>query len=143
EVCSRELAALARLRAALTLEAMDPPETAWAAFWPQVRAQIAAPTPATGAVSPPWGRNRMQPRVWAPALAAVALAVVAVIAPWQQSPQHRPPGSGVAGVQPAALEEVVIQSIETADPDLPVMVYASPESDLTVLWVFGLEPTGV
>jgi hypothetical protein len=37
----------------------------------------------------------------------------------------------------------VIQSIETADPDLPVMVYSSPDSDVTVLWVFGLEPTGV
>ena len=50
-------------------------------------------------------------------------------------------GSGT--VQPAALDEVVIQSIETADPDAPVMVYSSPESDVTVIWVFGLERTGV
>ena len=46
-------------------------------------------------------------------------------------------------IQSAALDQVVIQSIETEDPDVPVMVYASPESDVTVLWVFGLEPTGV
>jgi hypothetical protein len=41
------------------------------------------------------------------------------------------------------LDQVVIQSIETEDPDVPVMVYASPESDVTVLWVFGLPRTGV
>ena len=43
-------------------------------------------------------------------------------------------------VQPATLDQVVIQSIET-DPDVPVMVYESPESDVTVLWVFGLPRT--
>jgi hypothetical protein len=52
-------------------------------------------------------------------------------------------GPGTAAIQPVALDEVVIQSIETDDPDVPVMVYASPESDVTVLWVFGLERTGV
>ena len=50
-------------------------------------------------------------------------------------------GSETAGLQPAGLDQVVIQSIETEDPDLPVMVYASPESDVTVLWVFGLPRT--
>jgi hypothetical protein len=49
----------------------------------------------------------------------------------------------VTTVPPADLDQVVIQSIETADPDVPVMVYSIPESDATVLWVFGLEPTGV
>jgi hypothetical protein len=48
-----------------------------------------------------------------------------------------------AGAAHPALDHVVIQSIETADPDVPVMVYASPESGVTVLWVFGLERTGV
>jgi hypothetical protein len=36
---------------------------------------------------------------------------------------------------------VVIQSIETDDPDVPVMVYKSLEADVTVLWVFGLPRT--
>jgi hypothetical protein len=49
----------------------------------------------------------------------------------------------VATLQPAELDQVVIQSIETADPEAPVMVYSSPDSDVTVLWVFGLERTGV
>jgi anti-sigma factor RsiW len=153
EPCGRELAALGRLRAALTLTAVDPPEVVWATFWPEVRARIAAPAPAP-APEPAWRRAwealTSRPRLaLAPALAVAALAVVAVLAPWQRAPELPLPapgvgGSGVATVQPAAaLDQVVIQSIETADPDVPVMVYSSPESDVTVLWVFGLEPTGV
>jgi anti-sigma factor RsiW len=150
ESCRRELAALDRLRATLTLTGVDPPDTAWASFWPEVRARIAAPAPVP---EPVWRRTwetvTSRPR-WAvaPAFAVAALAVVAVLAPWQRVPQPPAPvpavgGSGGATVQPAALDQVVIQSIETADPDLPVMVYSSPDSDVTVLWVFGLEPTGV
>jgi anti-sigma factor RsiW len=150
DACSRELAALDRLRTALTLTAVDPPEAAWATFWPEVRARIAAPAPAP---EPAWRRAweglTSRPRVaLAPALAVAALAVVAVLAPWQRAPQlpapvSQPGGAGMAAVQSAALDEVVIQSIETADPEAPVMVYSNPESDVTVLWVFGLEPTGV
>ena len=149
ESCQRELAGLGRLRAALELDAADLPEGAWGAFWPQVRARIgsAEPTPA-----PAWGRiGRATPGrrrlALAPALAACALAVVAVVAPWKRAPQERPapvPSEQGAGMNhPAGLDEVVIQSIETEDPDVPVMVYANPESDVTVLWVFGLERTGV
>jgi hypothetical protein len=80
------------------------------------------------------------------ALAAGALAVLAMVAPWQraplQTPTSSPGGLETASIQPAALDQVVIQSIETEDPDVPVMVYMSPESDVTVLWVFGLPRTG-
>lgn len=141
--CGRELAGLGRLRAALALDMADPPEAVWTAFWPQVRSRIGATAPAP---DPTWrrswaaipGRHRL---ALAPALAAGALAVVAVVAPWQRAPQEAP--APVPAIQSAALDQVVIQSIETEDPDVPVMVYASPESDVTVLWVFGLEPTGV
>jgi len=150
ETCGRELAALGRLRTALAFDAADPSEGAWAAFWPQVRARIATPDP-----TPVSARRRIWDAIpargrlaLAPALAAGVLAVMAVMAPWQRAPERSPapPDSGAAGVavtQPAALDQVVIQSVETEDPDLPVMVYASPESDVTVLWVFGLERTGV
>lgn len=151
EACGRELAALGRLRTALAAAADDPPEGIWTAFWPQVRAGIAAAPPSTSA--PAWRRiigegapARRRRLALAPALAAGALAVVAVVAPWQRTPQEAPApvpsGPGVAVTQPASLDQVVIQSVETDDPDLPVMVYASPESDVTVLWVFGLERTG-
>jgi hypothetical protein len=144
---------LGRLRAALIDEALDLPEARWDAFWPEVRARLAAASPVP---APAWRRRwadvGARPRlVLAPALAAAALAVLAVLAPWQRAPQAPSsaggPGGGVgvqtAGLDPAALDEVVFQSIETADPETPVMVYASPDSDVTVLWVFGLERTGV
>jgi anti-sigma factor RsiW len=151
EPCGWELAALGRLRTALTLDAADPAEAVWAAFWPQVRARIAMAAPAPEpAWRRAWGAVASRPRLaLAPALAAGALAVLAVVAPWQRAPQLPPAlapgagGPGTAAIQPATLDEVVIQSIETDDPDVPVMVYASSESDVTVLWVFGLERTGV
>jgi len=151
EPCGRELAALGRLRTALTLDVADPPEVVWAAFWPQVRARIATtvPTPEP-AWRWAWGGLASRPRLaLAPTLAAGALVVMAVVAPWQRASQQPPAvapgahGPGTAAIQPAALDQVVIQSIQTEDPDVPIMVYASPESDVTVLWVFGLERTGV
>lgn len=150
--CDRELAALGRLRAALTLGAADPPEAVWTAFWPQVRARIAT---AAAPPEPAWWRTwegvRSRPRLGlGSALAAAALAVLAVVAPWQRAPQGPPASSPIpvergpegAGIQPGILDHVVVQSIETDDPDIPVMVYASPESNVTVLWVFGLPRTG-
>jgi anti-sigma factor RsiW len=147
EPCGRELRALGQLRSALTLEAPELPEAVWMAFWPQVRARIAAPAPAWERA---WGAVKARPRLaLAPALAACALAVLAVVAPWQPRATHEPVtspaltgDSETSHLQAAALDQVVIQSIETDDPDAPVMVYASPESDVTVLWVFGLPRTG-
>ena len=147
--CDGELSVLRRFKAALALDAADPPEAVWTAFWPQVRDRIAAPAPLPEST---WHRVRESVRRrptlgLAPALAAGALAVLAMVAPWQRAPQHQPSPTQVAGglespgTQQAALDQVVIQSIETEDPDLPVMVYASPESDVTVLWVFGLPRT--
>jgi anti-sigma factor RsiW len=147
--CGAELSALGRFKAALAVYTADPPEAVWTAFWPQVRDRIAAPAPATkSAWERGWETVRSRPRLGlAPALAAAALAVLAMVAPWQRAPQQVPAPTVVAsglespGTQQAALDQVVIQSIETEDPDLPVMVYASPESDVTVLWVFGLPRT--
>jgi anti-sigma factor RsiW len=147
--CGGEVSALERLKGALALDVADPPEAVWTAFWPQVRERLAAPAPASEAAwTRGWGAVRSRPRLGlAPALAAATLAVLAMVAPWQRAPQRKPELPSIAGVTetpgipPAALDQVVIQSIETEDPDLPVMVYASPDSDMTVLWVFGLPRT--
>ena len=151
ERCSRELAALNRLHTALVLGVADPPEAVWTAFWPQVRDRIAVPGARPGPIRRPlWGPAMVRPRLgFAPALAAGALAVLAIVAPWQRAPHESPAptlavtGPELASTQPTGLDQVVIQSVETEDPDVPVMVYASPESDMTVLWVFGLPRTGV
>lgn len=140
--CAAELAGLGRLRAALTPAVAEPPEPVWDAFWPQVRARIAAAPPeesrAPRAAWPPlFGARRF---ALGSALAAVALAVIAIVAPWQREP-IRPDGPREALAPTPA--NVVVQSVETADPQSSVMVYTNPESEVTVVWVFGLEPTGI
>src|SRR5215470_542207 len=86
EPCSRELGALDRLHGVLALDVADPPEGVWTAFWPQVRDRIATPATRPEPVRRSlWGPAR--PRLsFAPALAAGALAVLAVVAPWQRAP---------------------------------------------------------
>ena len=115
--CAGELSALGRLRAALAVDTADPPEAVWAAFWPQVRDRIAAPAPGPrSAWERSWEAVRARPRLGlVPALAAAALAVLAVVAPWQRPPQQAP--------------APVASGLE------------SPESDVTVLWVVGLPRT--
>jgi anti-sigma factor RsiW len=144
--CAGEVQALRRLREVLTTASVaEPPEAVWAAFWPQVRTRLIGPSPDPEPVwQRAWGAMTSHPRlVLAPAVAAASLAVLAVMAPWHQTPSRAPgPAPASMSAPPATLDQVVIQSIETADPDLPVMVYANPESDMTVLWVFGLERTG-
>jgi anti-sigma factor RsiW len=140
--CTAELAGLGRLRAALTSAVPGPPEAVWDAFWPQVRARVAtAPgeeRPTRRAVwSPPVGVGRF---AFGSALAAVALTIIAIVAPWQPEPIR--PESPLVALAPAPAN-VVVQSVETADPQSSVMVYTNPESDVTVVWVFGLEPTDI
>jgi hypothetical protein len=36
----------------------------------------------------------------------------------------------------AVAAPVVVQDVSTADPDRSVMVYSSPDDDVTVIWVF-------
>ncbi len=144
--CAAELAELARLRAALTVEAPEPPQAVWDAFWPQVRARMAAarePASRRG-----WEAIFAAPRFVLASAAAAALALIAVLAPWQRAPVSE--GPRVAGsLAPSAPSEgrvtraVVVQSVETAVPDSSVMVFMNPETEVTVVWVFGLERTGI
>jgi anti-sigma factor RsiW len=142
--CTAELASLGRLRTALTGAAPEPSDAAWTAFWPQVRAQIAV-TPADVPAAPRtlWP-SLMGPRLaFASTVAAVALAVVAILAPWQREEPARPDGAPtpVAMAPAPGPAQVVVQSVETADPQSSVMVFNNPDSDMTVVWVFGLEDT--
>jgi anti-sigma factor RsiW len=157
--CSAESASLTRLHAALAAPAPEPPEAVWETFWPQVRTRLAA----TPAPEPSWwgtwslapGRPRF---VLGSALAAAALAVIAILAPWQGLERHVPRMISGAPVQVASVPagaaalgsaapqvpqvpQVMVHSVETADPESSVMVYTNAESDMTVVWVFGLART--
>ena len=138
--CRTELAQIERVSALLRVPLAEPPEAVWAAFWPQVRARLSEaerrkPTP----WPVPWA-DAWRVRWWAPLLAhprlalgsaAVGLALLAV-GTWQGVQWM---GSPV----PLVPRGVVVQSVESADPNSTLMVFSHPEAELTVVWVFGLD----
>jgi anti-sigma factor RsiW len=130
--CRAELAQIERLSALLRAPVAEPPEAVWQAFWPRVRGRLVA---AERARPLPWTVRWFPQALAHPRLAlgsaALALAIVA-LGSWQ----------GLQWIwSPAALtpREVIVQSVESADPNSSVMVFSHPETELTVVWVFGLD----
>ena len=138
--CSGESAAIQRLHVALAADVPELPAAAWNAFWPQVRTRLAAELVPEPLWRRAWAEVAPRRLVFGSALAGAALAVVAVLAPWQQFENHPRPVAPVPGVPS---QQVVVQSVEATDPQSSVMVYTNPESDVTVVWVFGLERTEI
>jgi len=149
--CAGELAALGRLRTALSTPVAGPPDAVWDAFWPQVRSRIAATAPEEApAPFPTWLSGLGAWRFAIGSALAVALALLVVMAPWQRQPDQPEapriampaapavvPRGGLPAVTPAA----VVESVETGDPQSSVMVFTNPDAEMTVVWVFGLEGT--
>jgi hypothetical protein len=144
------------------VEVPEPPEGAWDGFWPQVHARLARAEAASG----PSILARQRPSVWetlvghprlafGSAVAATAVAVLAFLTPWQpvgREPGIRPgvqvavpampSGPGGAEVAGTAVDPpLVVQAVETSDPESSVMVFTNEDPGVTVVWVFGLERT--
>lgn len=127
--CREEAARLERLRSLLR-GALDPgPEPEWVSFWPSVRERISAES----------GSAKARPRltrsqVWSyPRLAlsgALAGFLLLAVALWQGGPWR----SGAD-----APPWMAVPSVETVQPNSSVMVFSTPDSDMTMIWVFGLE----
>ena len=122
--CGGEVEQLTRLRLLIRSSAPDVADPDWAGFWPAVRVRLArdAPRPVREswwlpAWKPVWGH----PRVAFGSLMVSSLALGLVL--WPSAP-----------VTLAA--PVVVQEVSSADPDRSVMVYSSPDDDVTVIWVF-------
>lgn len=119
--CRSEAAELGRFRTLLrgTLQSADPD---WTGFWQGVVRGIEdarATRPARGVSA--WWRPR-----WA--LSALALGLVLSLGVWQFMPG------------PAVVEAGVhVSSARTEDPRATVMVYSTPEQDVAVVWVVGLD----
>jgi len=97
-------------------------EPDWTGFWPGVvRAVDAAKT----ARPAPTARLASRPR-WALG-GALAAALLVSIGVWQFGPD---------GTQP---DGVIVRSASTGDPGATVMVYGTPERDVAVVWVLGLD----
>ncbi|MGH7535537.1 MAG: zf-HC2 domain-containing protein, partial [Gemmatimonadales bacterium] len=126
--CRAETDHLARLRALLHSALPNPGEPDWSGFWPAVRARIvgAAPRP----VREPWWLPLWKPFWGHPRLAlggTLAGGLAVALALW-------PAGEGQ--VPAAWATPVLVQDVGMIDPDRSVMVYSSPEHDLTVIWLF-------
>jgi anti-sigma factor RsiW len=122
--CGGEVEQLTRIRMLVRSAAPEVVDPEWAGFWPAVRVRIASEAPRPVRESwwlpywkPVWGH----PRVALGSLMVSGLALGLML--W--------PGAPVTLAAP-----VVVQEVSSADPDRSVMVYSSPDDDVTVIWVF-------
>ena len=117
--CPHEVESMRRLRTLLQA-ALTPVEPDWTAFWPGiVRGIQDARVPAPAA-----RRSFAFGRRWAFGSAAVAAAILASLMVWQLLP----------GRPREAEAQVVVRSADS--PGRSVMVYSTPDQDMTVVWVF-------
>ena len=120
--CRGEVSRLERLRGLLRSTLTAGPDPDWTGFWDGVRGRIRSERPRPWREA--WG--------WYPRLAlggAVAGLLVLAALLWPMGPPEGPARPG----------GVVVNTVETAHPNGNLMVFSSPEDDMTVIWVFGLE----
>jgi anti-sigma factor RsiW len=121
--CQQEAERLQRLHGLIQQALAAPPAPDWTGLWPGVvRGIEQARRPASAA--PAVSRRRFG---WRPRLAVAGTLVVLAgsMFVWQTL-DTRPDPEGL----------VVVRSARTEIPDGSLMVYASPDHDLAVVWVF-------
>jgi anti-sigma factor RsiW len=120
--CSREADSLRRLSAALRATP-GPSDPDWTGFWPAIVRGVedARRTPA------PRRRSAWLAPRWAYG-GALAAALLVSLTVWQLMPERLAPDA-----------PVIVRSANTDYPGAQVMVYSTPDRDLTVVWVFGAE----
>jgi hypothetical protein len=120
--CTGEADGLRRLKSLLGAVA-QPAAPDWTGFWPGVVRGI------QDARAP---RREPQRRAWrAPRWAyggALAAALLLSVGVWQFAPSKLAPYA-----------PVIVGSADSGDPAATVMVYSTPDRDLTVVWVLGLD----
>lgn len=122
--CRRDADELRRLKALMARTAAPAGSPDWTGFWPGVVRRIEDGR-ARKPIEIGW---RWPGAVWRPRLAlggALAAAMLVTVTAWQT-------------FYPAAVfdEGVVVSAARTEVPDATVMVYAPPERDLAVVWLF-------
>jgi len=126
--CTVRAESIRRLRALVQASAVDTGEPDWAAFWPTVHARVLGETahPVRDAWwMPLWRPLWGHPRLAVGSALAAGLALIFLLWPAAENP------ASVAWAGP-----VIVQDVSSPDPDRSVMVYASPDQSLTVIWLF-------
>lgn len=126
--CRGEAARLKRLRSLLRAALRPEPEPDWSSFWPSVLKRLSA-EPSRPLTQEPWWHP-----VWSrPRLAlggALAGLLLLTAALWQ---------SGLWQSGHDLSPWVIVRSVESVQPNSSVMVFSSADSEMTMIWVFGLE----
>lgn len=126
ERCRGEARGQERMRTLLRSAVSSPAAPERDEFWSGVRARLlSTDLPARRALRLPlpWWPVGWAPRV---AVAGASVLLLALVL-WQGLPRREGPRPGV-----------VVRAIEA---EHPVMVFSTPEQEMTVIWVFGLAPT--
>jgi anti-sigma factor RsiW len=125
--CGGEVEQITRLRRLVRSATSEVADPEWAGFWPAVQRRIAVEAPRP--VRESWWLPFWKP-VWGhPRLALGSLMVSSLAAALVLWPSPRVTG-------PTFAAPVVVQDVSSADPDRSVMVYSSPDDEVTVIWVF-------
>lgn len=128
--CQREVSRVERLIGLVRATLPTGPDPDWTGFWDGVRHRILTERPRPWREA--WGRWLSWPISGYPRLAlggALAGVLLLAVVLWRSGPQE------MAVVPPG----VVVSAVETAHPDGSVLVFSSPEDEMTVIWVFGLD----
>jgi len=110
--------------------AFEVTEPEWDGFWPGIRRRIAAEGPAVGRSV--WQPRRAWSLGWFPRLAIGSVAAgLLFLGLFLWRGDHH-----VEILAPG----IVVRTVEVSNPNTSVMVFAAPEHEMTVIWVFGLDP---
>lgn len=126
-----------RLTALLRGLAVETTDPGWSEFWPGVRSRILSESPLAGRSSTHlrWvsGVRTVWPLHWLPRLAvgsAMAALLLLGLFLWRSDDRVEP-----------QIPDIVVRAIEMPNPNTSVMVFSAPEHEMTVIWVFGLDPS--
>ncbi len=126
-----------RVTALLRGLAVETTEPRWNEFWPGVRSRILSESPLAGrssthlrwvsGVRAVWPLERLPRLAVGSAMAALLLFGLFL---WRSDERVEPQSPAI-----------VVRAIEMPNPNTSVMVFSAPEHEMTVIWVFGLDPS--